>query len=292
MAKTKVQPEVSRAPSSNGTLKAKDSVLLDSLPSTLAGIFSQSQHSLTTHRKLVNQLHKLFIACCAVQETAPGARKGDDERIKLTGEKAFRDGVLEMLDRVVACKKGVVQADRVVKFVAAYCGFASEHGESGLRVLASLRQVHASGSTAQIPKLSRPARTSRRRQAGSSSGSQSTSLEALKPRTNLSAGDASNCSPTSLRACTRWSTSPFTFRLFRRLTRDGCSDDLFCELRDRLLIRARDKEAIVRQQAAIALMKFRPVDDQDEEDEDEEEVNETLIDLMIHDPAPYAELFL
>ena len=52
-------------------------------------------------------------------------------------------------------------------------------------------------------------------------------------------------------------------------------------------MRARDKEAIVRQQAAIALMKFRPNGEEDEEsDADEESVNDALLDLMIHDPSP------
>lgn len=135
MAKTK---EVSRTeparPKANGkasggshAVSSKQQALLEALPATLAEIFGQSQHSLTTHRKLVNNLHKVFVACCEIQEPVGS---GSDGMIKLTGEKAFRDGVLDMLDRVVACKKGVVQADRVVKFVAAYCGFASEHGVS------------------------------------------------------------------------------------------------------------------------------------------------------------------
>lgn len=61
-------------------------------------------------------------------------------------------------------------------------------------------------------------------------------------------------------------------------------DALFTDLKNKLLIRIHDKEKDVRQQAAIALMNFRPVDEE-EEDDDEENVNDALIDLMIRDPS-------
>jgi hypothetical protein len=60
---------------------------------------------------------------------------------------------------------------------------------------------------------------------------------------------------------------------------------LFSELKHKLLIRIHDKEKDVRQQAAIALMNFRPVNEEDEEDDSEENVNDALIDLMIRDPS-------
>lgn len=63
------------------------------------------------------------------------------------------------------------------------------------------------------------------------------------------------------------------------------SDDLFSNLKNKLLIRIHDKEKDVRQQAAIALMNFRPVNEEDEEDDSEENVNDALIDLMMRDPS-------
>jgi hypothetical protein len=69
--------------------------------------------------------------------------------------------------------------------------------------------------------------------------------------------------------------------VFRRCS----SDDLFSDLKHKLLIRIHDKEKDVRQQAAIALMNFRPVNEEDEEEDSEENVNDALIDLMMRDPS-------
>ncbi|EGG07031.1 uncharacterized protein MELLADRAFT_85909 [Melampsora larici-populina 98AG31] len=66
---------------------------------------------------------------------------------------------------------------------------------------------------------------------------------------------------------------------------EDIDDDLFSELKSKLLIRSHDKEKDVRQQAAIALMNFRPVGEEEDEDEDEVNVNDALIDLMIRDPS-------
>lgn len=63
------------------------------------------------------------------------------------------------------------------------------------------------------------------------------------------------------------------------------SNDLFSELKSKLLVRSHDKEKDVRQQAAIALMNFRPVGEEEDDDEEEVNVNDALIDLMIRDSS-------
>lgn len=87
-----------------------------------AAAFGQAQQSTTYHRKNALLLHKAFIAQASItSEVEPG-------RIRLTGEKAFADGVKDMLDRILQVKKGVVQADRAAKFLTSFIAFAVERG--------------------------------------------------------------------------------------------------------------------------------------------------------------------
>lgn len=51
-----------------------------------------------------------------------------DDRIKLTGEKAFNNIFFDMVNRVLTVKKGVAVADRVVKFVANYVSYCTGTG--------------------------------------------------------------------------------------------------------------------------------------------------------------------
>ena len=48
----------------------------------------------------------------------------------------------------------------------------------------------------------------------------------------------------------------------------------------------RDKEAVVRMQAVVALSKLQQAEDEEDQGEDEEEnVTAVLVDVMTHDPA-------
>ncbi|KAG0233361.1 nuclear condensing complex subunit [Mortierella sp. GBAus27b] len=60
-------------------------------------------------------------------------------------------------------------------------------------------------------------------------------------------------------------------------------DDLYTELKESLMERARDKEAAVRVQAIFALSKLQ--EDGEEEEDDEGSVVRKLVDLMQHDPS-------
>ncbi|KZO96900.1 putative mitotic chromosome condensation-related protein [Calocera viscosa TUFC12733] len=97
---------------------------LPDLQAVLPPIFSQSQHNTANHRKNVVALHKIHLQCAAVTQTLPNG-KG----IKLTGEKAFNDAFSAMVAKILEVKRGVVQADRVVKFVAGFIAFLSEKAE-------------------------------------------------------------------------------------------------------------------------------------------------------------------
>lgn len=66
-----------------------------------------------------------------LDENEEDPRGSSNERtVKLTGEKAFTEGFYTVLDNVITTKKGIVEADRVIKFIGAFCSFATDHGQS------------------------------------------------------------------------------------------------------------------------------------------------------------------
>lgn len=97
--------------------------LCDGLGS-LSDLFSSAQHSIATHRKLINTTHAVFLRCAAVTTTSE-----DGQSIRLSGEKLFGDSFRAMAVHALGVKKGVEQADRVVKFMAGFIAFAVEHGK-------------------------------------------------------------------------------------------------------------------------------------------------------------------
>lgn len=81
----------------------------------------QCQTSLANHRKNVTALAKIHAQTSDVWEEVS---KG----IKLTGEKAFNDRFMEMVYHVLPIKKGVPNADRVIKFIGAFILHISQKG--------------------------------------------------------------------------------------------------------------------------------------------------------------------
>lgn len=108
------------------------SYLTETLPTSLPPIFDQAQHTTANHRKNIVALRKIQDTCSSITESSS---KGT----KLVGEKAFNGLFIEMVNRVLAVKKGVAVADRVVKFVASYVTYVTEQGE-----LAGSEAVHSS----------------------------------------------------------------------------------------------------------------------------------------------------
>jgi condensin complex subunit 3 len=96
--------------------------LTDSLAESLPPIFNQAQLSLANHRKNVAVLHASFI------ESSKLTAASEDGRTVLAGERAFVETLKGMVNRVLDVKKGVVQADRVLRFVASFVSFAVDKG--------------------------------------------------------------------------------------------------------------------------------------------------------------------
>ncbi|KAH0826785.1 hypothetical protein J3R83DRAFT_5201 [Lanmaoa asiatica] len=92
-------------------MPARTTSVADALPK----IFDQVQTTTANHQKNVVALHKVHVDAATFTESIHGGRS-----IKLTGERLFEDTFIELLCRVIVVKKGVSQADRIVKFVGAY----------------------------------------------------------------------------------------------------------------------------------------------------------------------------
>lgn len=97
-----------------------DAEVLETLPSTVASVFSQVQHSVAVHRK-----HQ--VALCAVhQRCAEIIGRRSDGSPRLVGEKLFIEGFLASLNRVLGIKRGESVAERCIKFAASYTAYAHD----------------------------------------------------------------------------------------------------------------------------------------------------------------------
>lgn len=121
--------------------KPKETTLdIEELPELIAPIFQQAQFSLANHRKNVVSLHKLHEQAAQVTQTL-GKGKG----LQLTGEAAFNKAFISMVNRILPIKKGVSQADKSIKFVAAFVRYTSEKGEVvDVTCLRHLSELHTS----------------------------------------------------------------------------------------------------------------------------------------------------
>lgn len=104
-------------------MPSKPSALtLDSLPSihdTLSSHFSGAQSNIASHKRRIKVLCQLYadaVGCVVYKE------KRGEERVVRVGEKAWDDAFWDCVLAVLALKRGVVEAERVVRFVGAFVG--------------------------------------------------------------------------------------------------------------------------------------------------------------------------
>lgn len=97
---------------------------LKSLPQGVSETFEQAQVSTANHRKNCIRLHKLHVRAASTIVKAVDTEGSQ----KLTGETHFEDAFLNMVNRVLVVKKGVIVADRIVKFVGSYVKYMNEKG--------------------------------------------------------------------------------------------------------------------------------------------------------------------
>ncbi|EJU03066.1 ARM repeat-containing protein [Dacryopinax primogenitus] len=219
-------------------------LLLPQLPdiqTALPPIFSQSQHNTANHRKNIVALHKIHLQCAAVTQTLPNG-KG----IRLTGEKAFNDAFSSIVDKILEVKRGVLQADRVVKYVASFVTFLSEKAA----------EQATDGDDDEDTPASR--------------------LIAFLLSHLLKGFEAKDKS-------VRYRCVQLVAMMISSL--GELDEDLFMTLREALLERAHDKEPAVRVQAVIALSKVMAGETEEDLADGEESVQEILLGVLRHDPS-------
>lgn len=96
---------------------------LETLAAAIPPIFMQCQTAMHSHKKNVVNLYKIHAQTSDIWEEVP------PRGIRLTGEKAFNDRFLDMVNRILNIKKGVSEADRVVKFIGSFVAYISQKGE-------------------------------------------------------------------------------------------------------------------------------------------------------------------
>lgn len=245
---------------------------LDALSGTISDYFAEPQHSIANHRKNAVGLHRIHTQCAQITEETP---KGT----KLIGEKSFNSAFLDCLNRVLHIKKGVVQADRTLKFVATYAAYAQTQFRAAARKVAGLAPDH------QVDADEEEEDTTATRFVNI------LIKHALK-------GFAAKNKNVRLRCCQTVAL------LIHGL--ESMDDDLYQILLSALLIRIRDKESAVRVQAIVALAKLQSGEEQDDEqdkakspdhsldDDDDETMTEVygrnirrrLLEVLRTDPSP------
>lgn len=98
----------------------------ETFTSQIPEIFQQAQTSTANHNKNYVALSKLFSGCAGIYEEVQGRGGG----IRLTGEKSFQLTFAKMVNNVLPVKKGVSNADRVVKFIGGFVKFITDRGKS------------------------------------------------------------------------------------------------------------------------------------------------------------------
>lgn len=155
--------------------------LTKTLPSLLPPIFDQAQQTTANHRKNIVYLRKIHEQCATIVEEI------SNDRIKLTGEKAFNSLFFDMVNRVLTVKKGVAVADRIVKFVANYVSYCTE---TGMPFLHSLLLYNKFDRFFQMLLISLKTKMKKKKSIHRSHASLSNFSdifwEALKPKTRMS----------------------------------------------------------------------------------------------------------
>ncbi|KAG8963687.1 hypothetical protein FRC00_005396 [Tulasnella sp. 408] len=224
--------------------KPKDTAIdIEELPELIAPIFQQAQFSLANHRKNVVSLHKLHEQAAQVTQTL-GKGKG----LQLTGEAAFNKAFISMVNRILPIKKGVSQADKSIKFVAAFVRYTSEK---------AAEEKEKNGETDE----------------DETTASRFAALLVKHLLRGFQAKDK-NVRLRVLQCVAEMISSV-----------GEMEEDLYLALRSALLERIRDKETPVRVQAVIALAKLQG-DNPEEMEEEEQSVSEVLVDVLQYDPSP------
>ncbi|KAG6332139.1 hypothetical protein ID866_6950 [Astraeus odoratus] len=220
---------------------------LETTLTSIPRIFDQVQNTTANHQKNVVSLHKIHLDAAGFTESVH-----DGNSIKLTGERLFEDAFIDMLCCILVIKKGVTQAERIVKFVGAYTKYMNEKAseikkeENGEDDDDDDEDTTASRFVARLLKF-------------------------------LLGGFVAKDKIVRYR-CVRI--------LAEMVAHLGeIDEDVYMKLRKALIERVHDKETHVRVQAVVALSKLCGSEESLDVGEDEPSAMDVLLDILSCDPA-------
>ncbi|XP_006463505.1 hypothetical protein AGABI2DRAFT_73577 [Agaricus bisporus var. bisporus H97] len=218
---------------------------LEYLSATVPKIFEQVQVSVANHQKNCVALHKIQSDAARFCEDVDNGNS-----IKLTGEKMFEEMVQCMLFHVLPLKKGTTTADRVVRFIGAFIKFINEKDA----------EDKASQGTIDVDD----------------EDSTATRFTARLLRFLLKGIEAKD--------------KNIRYRVLHALVEmvshlGEIDEGMYNVLRDALLGRTKDKEAVVRTQAVIAFARLCATETDDDLEGDEVSAVDVLLEMLAHDPS-------
>ncbi|KAI6000302.1 nuclear condensing complex subunit [Pisolithus orientalis] len=224
----------------------------EALSVSIPKIFDQAQNTTANHQKNIVALHKIHLDAAAFTESVHNGKA-----IKLTGERNFEDAFIDMVCRVLVIKKGVSQAERIVKFIGTYTKYLNEKGWSP-----------------QPPA----AETKKEDEADDDDDDDTTAsrfvARLLKFLVNgFVAKDK----------VVRYRSVRILAEMVAHL--GEIDEDVYMMLRAALIERVHDKETNVRVQAVVALSKLCGSEDTSDVNDDEPTAIDVLLDTLACDPA-------
>ncbi|KAJ1311200.1 hypothetical protein OPQ81_009701 [Rhizoctonia solani] len=214
-------------------------------------IFQQVQTSTANHNKNCVALSKLFSGCAGIYEEVQSRGGG----IRLTGEKAFQLMFTRMVNNVLPIKKGVSNADRVIRFIGSFVKYITDKAAQH-----KAKEDEKSEADSDEEDDDTPA-------------SRFVTYLLKYVLQGFMAKDKN----------VRYRCVHITAEMISGL--GEIDEDVYESLRSSLLERAQDKETFVRLQAAIALAKLARGEDMQRE-EREVYLSDILIDMIQYDSAP------
>ncbi|CAE6535416.1 unnamed protein product [Rhizoctonia solani] len=214
-------------------------------------IFQQVQASTANHNKNCVALAKLFSGCAGIYEEVRSRGGG----IRLTGEKAFQLMFARMVNNVLPIKKGVSNADRVIKFIGSFVKYITDKAAQ------------------QKAKENEENEEDSDEEDDDTPASRFVTYLLKYVLQGFMAKDKN----------VRYRCVHITAEMISGL--GEIDEDIYESLRSSLLERAQDKETFVRLQAAIALAKLARGEDMQRE-EREVYLSDVLIDMIQYDSAP------
>ncbi|KAG5635107.1 hypothetical protein H0H81_012436 [Sphagnurus paluster] len=226
------------------TLQADAAALEEKIIAHLPRILDQAQNTTANHQKNLVALYKLQAEAALCTEPVNKGR-----RVKLVGERIFEDTLFKYLKPVLEAKKGLTQADRVVKFLGQYIKFVNE-------------------------------KAAEEKNAEEEEGDDDTTASRFTARFLRFLFKGFLAKEKAVRYRVLQSVAEMVSHL------GEVDEDIYAELRSSLMDRTSDKESSIRVQAVISLSKLSGAEDPSEVTDGGPLVLDVLLDLLAHDSSP------